>query len=546
MYVFGDNSVFKQASEAKLKTDIANWQERLEMAKSPVFIEGLGTFEPDKYFDYIQGKDIINNKDTDVIDNGDGTYDVTTKPGYVFLVTLMPTPEKPTDAEIEYLGQVGKLQPKIKEIRILETTKSSFKIQVSARLEGAEIKCYYKAKANVATGETESDITGYTQISLDSGLIGSVTSGLTAGTIYKVKVILTKNEEIIGTVSKEVTTTILVTNVTLNKTAITIDVGKSEVLRATVLPEDAENKELEWKSNKPDIATIDQNGKITGVSVGTATITVKAKDGSNKNSSCTVKVEQAESNWAEIAEIAKLIATGKAKTKDEEAVDYRSNEAVVTLNGEQKIIEVGQEFYAKHNGIARKVRVMGFNHDTLTNKYAYGSGTTAQKAGISFEFVEFMIDESKKMNTDAINTGGWPATEMRTFLEGAEGIGKLSETLKSNIKQVNKVYIKEPQKTETGTSKDKLWLLSCSEILEGHGSAVTEEGNQYQVYVKTGATGTNAKIFKFTTGLSMSWYLRSPWNSWGGDCFCFVDPLGGSGGGLKANAGGGVAPGFGI
>ncbi|MCI8641854.1 MAG: hypothetical protein HFJ59_08365, partial [Clostridia bacterium] len=44
VYVFGDNGVFGQASEAKLKTDIANWQERLEMAKSPVFIEGLGTF----------------------------------------------------------------------------------------------------------------------------------------------------------------------------------------------------------------------------------------------------------------------------------------------------------------------------------------------------------------------------------------------------------------------------------------------------------------------------------------------------------------------
>ena len=31
VYVFGENGVFGQASEAKLKTDIANWQERLEM-----------------------------------------------------------------------------------------------------------------------------------------------------------------------------------------------------------------------------------------------------------------------------------------------------------------------------------------------------------------------------------------------------------------------------------------------------------------------------------------------------------------------------------
>ena len=82
-YVFGDNSVFKQASDAKLKTDIAQWQERLETAKSPIFIEGLGTFDPDAYFQYTQEQGIINNKDIDVVDNGDGTYDVTTKPGYV-------------------------------------------------------------------------------------------------------------------------------------------------------------------------------------------------------------------------------------------------------------------------------------------------------------------------------------------------------------------------------------------------------------------------------------------------------------------------------
>ncbi len=101
-YVVGDNSVFKQAQEAKLKTDIAGWQERLEMAKSPVFIEGLGTFNPDKYFDYIQQQGIINNKDTDVIDNEDGTCEVTTKPGYVFEIELMPNPE---NQQMEVINQ---------------------------------------------------------------------------------------------------------------------------------------------------------------------------------------------------------------------------------------------------------------------------------------------------------------------------------------------------------------------------------------------------------------------------------------------------------
>ena len=54
MYVMSDNGIFKKASDAKLKTDIASWQERLELAKEPVFINGLGIFDPDEYFEYIE------------------------------------------------------------------------------------------------------------------------------------------------------------------------------------------------------------------------------------------------------------------------------------------------------------------------------------------------------------------------------------------------------------------------------------------------------------------------------------------------------------
>ena len=88
-YVMGDNSVFNRASEAKLKTDIANWKEKLELAKGPVFIDGLGTLNPDKYFEYIEEQGIIEDKEKDVFDNEDGTYDVTTKPGYIFQIEFI-------------------------------------------------------------------------------------------------------------------------------------------------------------------------------------------------------------------------------------------------------------------------------------------------------------------------------------------------------------------------------------------------------------------------------------------------------------------------
>ena len=70
-----------------------------------------------------------------------------------------------------------------------------------------------------------------------------------------------------------------VTGVTLNKTGITLEVDGSETLTATVAPEDATNQKVTWQSDKPEIATVDASGKVTGVAAGEATITVTTEDG---------------------------------------------------------------------------------------------------------------------------------------------------------------------------------------------------------------------------------------------------------------------------
>ena len=86
-----------------------------------------------------------------------------------------------------------------------------------------------------------------------------------------------------------------VTGVTLNKTSTSIQVGGTETLTATVLPEDATNQNVTWKSDKPEIATVDDNGKVTAVKAGEATITVTTEDG-GKTATCKVTVPEPEIN----------------------------------------------------------------------------------------------------------------------------------------------------------------------------------------------------------------------------------------------------------
>ena len=86
-----------------------------------------------------------------------------------------------------------------------------------------------------------------------------------------------------------------VTGVKLNKTATSLLVGGNETLVATILPENATNKKVTWKSSNAAVATVDAAGKVTAVKAGEATITVTTDDG-GKTATCKVTVSNKEVN----------------------------------------------------------------------------------------------------------------------------------------------------------------------------------------------------------------------------------------------------------
>ncbi|MDD3218553.1 MAG: Ig-like domain-containing protein [Lachnospiraceae bacterium] len=79
-----------------------------------------------------------------------------------------------------------------------------------------------------------------------------------------------------------------VANVSLDETAVTMEEGDTKTLTATVTPEDATDKTVTWTSDAPDVAAV-ENGVITAVKAGSATITAQAE---NKTATCTVTVEE--------------------------------------------------------------------------------------------------------------------------------------------------------------------------------------------------------------------------------------------------------------
>lgn len=85
-----------------------------------------------------------------------------------------------------------------------------------------------------------------------------------------------------------------VTSVTLNKSTLALEAGKTSKLSATVLPASAANKTITWSSNNEAVASVSSNGTVKANKAGTAVITAAAVNG--KSASCTVTVTDGTEN----------------------------------------------------------------------------------------------------------------------------------------------------------------------------------------------------------------------------------------------------------
>ncbi len=82
---------------------------------------------------------------------------------------------------------------------------------------------------------------------------------------------------------------IVTTGVTLNKNKATVKIGTTLQLTETIIPSNATNKNVTWKSDDDDIAIVDEKGLVTAVNLGTTTITVKTVSGKHK-AKCIITV----------------------------------------------------------------------------------------------------------------------------------------------------------------------------------------------------------------------------------------------------------------
>ena len=123
------------------------------------------------------------------------------------------------------------------------------------------------------------------------------------------------------TVNEATPTPVPVASIELNKTALTLEVGKNETLTATVKPDNAEDKTVTWTSSDETVATV-ENGKVTAVKAGTATITAKAGE---QSASCAVTVKNSDSGSSGGGGGGSSVTTYAITVKDAQNGDVSAN-----------------------------------------------------------------------------------------------------------------------------------------------------------------------------------------------------------------------------
>ena len=146
-----------------------------------------------------------------------------------------------------------------------------------------------------------------------------------------------------------------VESISLDKETAAMEIGETLALTATVLPDNADDKSVAWKSTNPEIAEVDQNGNVTAVSEGSATITATA---GGKSATCQVTVTAAEVPVVHVESVSldktdakmetggtlTLVATVLPENADDKSVSWQSTNpeiAQVDQNGNVTAVSSG-------------------------------------------------------------------------------------------------------------------------------------------------------------------------------------------------------------
>lgn len=296
------------------------------------------------------------------------------------------------------------------------------------------------------------------------------------------------------------------TGITLNSTATKITRGKTTTLKATVTPTDTTDK-ITWESDNEEIATVDGNGKVTGIAVGTANITARAGE---QSATCEVTVEWIPVESVTLDQTEYTIVRGKtanitttilpADASDKNKVYHSADETVATVAyGQIKAVGVGTtEITVTVDGEVARATVTVTEIPITSARFTQDSYNVSvtKGAGSEFSLAVEPVDQTDSPDFQ------W-TVEDPTILSLTVGTNKLKPTLKG-LKLG----------TTTVTMKIRDIEISCQVTVNNPVSKVTVKGDANRMLIggttQLTATATHVSTAFEFTDTELTWSSSAP------------------------------------
>ena len=308
---------------------------------------------------------------------------------------------------------------------------------------------------------------------------------------------------------------VAVSSVGLNSTSITLKNIRNYKLTATVSPSNASNKTITWTSSNGNVAKVDQNGNVTAVNEGTATITAKSNNG--KTATCKVTVINPASvavssvglNSTSITlknirnyKLTATVSPSNASNKTITWTSSNSNVARVDVNGNVTAVNAGTATITakSNNGKTTTCKVTVINPASVAvSSVGLKSSTTIVKG--KTEKLTATVSPSNASNKAVT----WTSSNSNVARVDANGnitavnAGTATITAKSNNGKITtcKVTVNNPYKTRAV----KFTVNVPTSFKQKHYVEILDANNNV---IYTSAVKTGSSIYNFTYQLDTS------------------------------------------
>ena len=266
-----------------------------------------------------------------------------------------------------------------------------------------------------------------------------------------------------------------VSSISLNKTNVTLDPGKTEQLELTMLPDNLAKTDITWTTSNKDVVGIDSKGKITAKKAGTATITVAVKNNDSMKAVCKVTV------------------TGKVEENKDNKDNKEDKKQLRDENKDLNILYVGTE--------DKTTEQLGDDLSGLAEKYGYSSkfnhiktnGDLTDLVGsddwnkLDLESYDVIVIQE---NENTIRTNG------EEFRNAAKKIADSAKSKNSNVK----LFVRQVSANKDADSNAKNSIYNTvSEAAKDIGGTVINDGKAFD---ESSSKNSNINLYSGNENMS--------------------------------------------